>query len=101
MSKHTPGPWTVDEEILHEGKLHVAGRSATVEAGDKGICKLIRHSQSTHDPVSEANARLIAAAPDLLAACEAALGIVADCNEYDGFPEVFAQIRTAIAKATA
>jgi len=59
--KHTPGPWIV---MLSEDKPY-----AILPAGRHGtICQF---SDVYMD--QEANARLIAAAPDLLEACEEAL----------------------------
>jgi len=55
MSQHTPGPWTVGED---EGtsKAHEILRKGHVVAW---TC--------SHDPYEEGNARLIAAAPEMLA----------------------------------
>lgn len=52
MSKHTPGPWVAnDRTVSFEG----AGHRILAECG-----------QSTYVRTDQANARLIAAAPDLL-----------------------------------
>jgi hypothetical protein len=70
MSEHTPGPWIVD----YDGNI-CAGP-------DKHLLAYV-----VPDPTwgidAEANARLIAAAPDLLAACEIAM-ILLDRVDYDG-----------------
>lgn len=74
MSKHTPGPWKAfarDEnnysldDVMTEAKPH------------KRICNAYG---GTSDSTSEyaANARLIAAAPDLLDACKLALAYLED-----------------------
>lgn len=88
MSKHTPGPW----EAAHNGNYWeiVAGRefigdtcaSKHLDSGDNG----------------EANARLIAAAPDLLAA----LNIAVRQNSHDMqmTGEELRICAAAIAKAT-
>lgn len=62
-SKHTPGPWYFDPEHRpHHYGCNVGAETgeciATVAPGENGDSETI------------ANARLIAAAPDLLAACE-------------------------------
>ena len=66
MTEHTPGPWTVDDGI------NVVHRYTTPERGPgyevAGIAKVTYAAART-----EANAYLIAAAPDLLAALEAML----------------------------
>lgn len=62
--EHTPGPW----ETCQGRRKHREARFIT--AGfDRYVGKVYGHD----DQPVEANARLIAAAPDLLAACEAAL----------------------------
>ena len=83
MSKHTPGPWTYHmNENYARIYLRGSGRIYPALGGDslQGYC-------------GEANARLIAAAPDLLEACKVALGIIGFGAEHD-------QISAAIAKAT-
>ena len=54
MSKHTQGPWTIDED-------------GDVIAGDKLIC-VVTGADKDNDEERPANARLIAAAPKLLEA---------------------------------
>lgn len=84
--KHTPGPWCV------EG----VGIRALVRAGINGVIVAVRHRLSAQE--HEANARLIAAAPELL---EAAMAFIAP---FDGIEVVqdsdIAKARAAIAKAT-
>ena len=64
---HTPGPWTIQEQA--DGHLGIYQTHALVAT--------IRHK-----PEESANARLIAAAPDLLAALEACLPIVDAHRRY-------------------
>lgn len=71
-TKHTPGPW----HIIHEPTLstyHI--RVEDLDAAP--VASLFYSSGGSRPQLSreliDANARLIAAAPDLLAACEAAL----------------------------
>lgn len=94
---HTPGPWVVDATYLSEVQTadnlsiascwhkHADGAEITVT----GVlpCDLAE---------SAANARLIAAAPDLLEACRAGLYVA----EAEGANATAAIIRAAIAKAT-
>jgi hypothetical protein len=65
MSNHTPGPWT------HEGQGDITGiEDNGFGRGPVDVCSVyLRTVEGRH----EANARLIAAAPDLLEACKAAL----------------------------
>ena len=87
MSKHTPGPWTA---IIEKDGEHVV--DTYVVDVDEDV--VVRPSAK----LSEPDARLIAAAPDLLAALKLADTIL------DGFP-LYATghggktIRAAIAKA--
>lgn len=72
---HARGPWTcrVEKPFIPE-----AGGVVMIDApGWLGIAKVYLHC--TGGTEGEANARLIAAAPDLLAACEEA----AECLEDD------------------
>ena len=72
MSKHTPGPWTLDL-----GNIGVDMRNhVPVDSPDHGgIAQVVwvmedDASASKSTPACEANARLIASAPDLLAALQ-------------------------------
>jgi len=92
MSKHTPGPWTANEEFDDGESLGIAitaGRLGQVvrvfDVGQKGF----------------ANAALIAAAPDLLAVLREAFR--AFSHDDDGpvwADSTIAKARAAIAKAT-
>ena len=56
MSKHTPGPWRqVDRTVQYDGNRLGHGQRIIGECG-----------QSTSIEIDQANARLFAAAPDLL-----------------------------------
>jgi hypothetical protein len=61
MSSITPAPWTVVEDY---GEYQVDGERMSI-----AVC-------SVHNPRSEANAYLIAAAPDLLSAVEKCLEMI-------------------------
>jgi hypothetical protein len=90
-TQHTPGPWAVKHhEDTDTYSIIVAGRqwnSWTVAA--------LGHSKE-----DEANARLIAAAPDLLAVCQELEESVEYWSEYDVPLGIVDRIRAAIAKAT-
>jgi hypothetical protein len=88
---HTPGPWEHDESgglVPGSHEWHVYANSAPVGKRLPAICD------------SEANARLIAAAPELLAALQLIL------DDYDNGYDTVLQFkavdatRAAIAKAT-
>ena len=83
MSKHTPGPWRVVEDRVPSSLEVYAGKTAIAECWRRA------------DVETEiANARLIAAAPDLLKALEFVIRGVPDT--WEGVQ----QARAAIAKAT-
>lgn len=85
QKEHTPGPWRA---IRTGGALEVAGPVEGVL-----ICRLY---DSLDDESDRADAHLIAAAPDLLAACEQ----VADALEYDFAGSISVEhLRALIAKA--
>ena len=89
MSKHTPGPWEVEEDIRHEDEesQYTAGFDIFSSDGASVVgCEGI----SGGSEVERANANLIAAAPDLLNA------LIDFLDDPMGDPE---PCRKAIAKA--
>jgi len=86
-TKHTPGPWEVC--VNDAGQFDVCEEGA----GDM-ICDLAECPKN-----AEANVCLIAAAPELLAACKAIAALM-DGQGRANMPEVAGQARAAIAKAT-
>jgi len=96
MSAHTKGEWRVSPISWSETVILADGF-------DHGICCLdINHateeSQEADGKVMAANARLIAAAPDLLAALEYALEFLQDWEDLTGEPYA-RKARAAIAQA--
>lgn len=109
-SAHTPGPWRVDKV------LYPAGQDVSFEvlAGKRLVVQTIMREVIAEDAViaeDDANARLIAAAPDLLAAlrelvsrCDDTADVLRNHPEYDaaGFLRASAErYRAVIAKAEA
>ncbi len=87
MAKHTPGPWALDDESIY----------APDGEGWKQVAEIPNWRTNPGEvltPEDNANARLIAAAPDLLEALKAIL------NETGGMGGPFTTARAAIAKAT-
>jgi hypothetical protein len=79
---HTPGPWNVEHPYGEPG-VYVAGPNTGLIAK---LCAPDSHLFNADKPVSiDANARLIAAAPELLAALESALKLIATARQY--FPK--------------
>lgn len=65
-AKHTPGPWLVDDKSSNDVYRYVLAECDDIHPVARVTLDGIRH-----DSVAEANARLIAAAPELLAAIQA------------------------------
>jgi hypothetical protein len=86
MSKHTPGPWTAGIHGLTVDAVHPVRNDATGTTPVAFISGYFGEAQ-------EANARLIAAAPELLAALEAVM-THAEAENAD-----FSRAYAAIAKA--
>jgi len=93
--KHTPEPWTVDD-LRPDGNLEIVG-------GDDVLVAEVDPDGSEEEVL--ANAALIAAAPDLLAACEGMIDLcktllLKDCGFYSPDNNGYIQTaRWAIAKA--
>ena len=89
MSKHTKGPWKVGKprECIRDGNLMygIIGPETVTDYEDWGF--------------TEANARLIAAAPDLLEALKLADAMLSGANMNAKVVEK--KVRAAIAKAEA
>lgn len=95
MTTHTPGPWAMGDSDLPVSSLAVCGLPDGRRHGT-----IVRFAQPRPDGMSfdesYCNARLIAAAPDLLAALQA----VADYWAGGDVPEeIDAQMHAAIRKA--
>lgn len=96
MSEHTPGPWTVSDKNSYD--------DFNIRDGDKRVVAQAIHPWTVDNAADEvaANARLIAAAPDLLAALEAVVRDVERVAKNDViWPATLKQARAAIRKATA
>jgi hypothetical protein len=81
MKTHTPGPWRTT--------------GLNVRAGDALICYATNHWADDETPESErqANADLIASAPDLLSALERLAHPMADDEDLDYAREVIAKAK--------
>lgn len=102
--KHTPGPWAVTKED-HRLKVHPAGWQNTVicewkegrtGAGRDGT----RHHTGNYPPYAEGDARLIAAAPQLLAACQAFVAAWEKSGQLEKTDVALRMARQALAAAT-
>ena len=93
-AKHAPGPWEPESEATvakRMGTYIVDVYSDAAKVGDKLPAQAIGSTLA----VAMANARLIAAAPELLEACELLLHVC----EGEQEDEAFDGVRAVIAKA--
>lgn len=91
ITTYTPGPWTASEQFDDDESLGIA-----VSAGRQEIVRI-------HDIGREgfANAALIAAAPDMLAALHRAAGALASVSYSDpSIESAYSTVLAAIARAT-
>ena len=101
MSKHTPGPWTVDAPADRRAPLRVVAVKSPYEHATMPfeVCKIAGRSNVYTRP----NAHLIAAAPELLAALLAwsiHFGPLEDNSMlHEDCRKLFALARAAMAKA--
>lgn len=106
MSKHTPGPWGAER---YQGEINIVScNKRDAEEKDLGIVYVLArgiggmiHGENFDDRSEvEANALLIAAAPELLEALQAMVD-VCESPDFDGAPSDahMLQARAAIAKA--
>jgi len=86
--KHTPKPWNIEKgQFSSTWFIHHSGSE---------VCMIPSHTMS-----QEANAHLIAAAPELLQACEEAIqDLEATSNGHGDEKLTVAKLKTAIKKAT-
>lgn len=96
MSKHTPGPWVLSKEasVFHVGFNHGAGlcEVALVEAVETLEGRVMISPEQ-----AEANARLIAAAPELLKALEHIQAMAGNPDASEGCRLIIKRARQAVA----
>ena len=120
---HTPGPWRVaemphfddlaklrtlkgePEPAEHERFFRYNDGGFAISTENQNVAQVTFKARAKRgqaycapDPVGLANARLIAAAPDLLALCERALAFVDSMPDADNV-SLTSDLRAAIAKA--
>ena len=98
--KHTPGPWIIREGDFGESEF-VITTEARQELGIVSICEINVYFDGDIGAEQKANARLIAAAPELLAALnEIAAWGDGEAGPHMDEPGAACIARAAIAKAT-
>ena len=98
MSKHTPGPWTNDDGLVNgiESRTGRVEQTPSLDIFDAGDWP------SALQDEAQANAKLIAAAPDMLAALKLFISTYAATQTHPTIIQeaaVISAIRAAIAKA--
>ena len=95
-TKHTPGPWAVDGPVA-------SSMSPSRHILSKG-CGYPAHVFGGSEAEADANARLVAATPDLFEACRAALAYLQATNPLEhGNPalgKVWGLLESALKQAT-
>lgn len=96
-TKHTPGPWTIDDISAEGGGWESIVILSKIQRDDHNfhhVCSVDWGGSDDDEPAigeisgeDRANARLIAAAPELLEACEGLLQIVQDCMPSCRYPD--------------
>jgi hypothetical protein len=95
MSKRTPGPW-----VVYGNRIFPKGKSSNIATAS--IMNFELNHDGTQRPCKEmeANAKLIAAAPDLLAACKCAIEQIMNAGMEDFLDSyVIQELSEAIQKA--
>ena len=90
-TQHTPGPWFIEQRTDDNGATH-----CRITASDGHGWSGNRY-MSVSGCIDEHDARLIAAAPELL---EALQSVLDNCLDSEGLCAAHAKARAAIAKAT-
>lgn len=102
-TQHTPGPWHWDGSYARRDNSRII-KVVNGPASGNWVAAALDFNRDDRDDEVNANAHLIAAAPDLLASCQFALDWVNRIGEhapiqFGGEAEVAAQLRASIAKA--
>ena len=93
MDKHTPGPWSLSDETHRDGL-----RSKLIHGMPEGMLAIVRVEHQGRY-YGDANARLIAAAPDLLEMAKWAESAIAPFSKDPAEQSGIARLRAAIARA--
>lgn len=97
--KHTPGPWRVEFPTNPDAMSEIF--APTTDAYPWRVAYVMRDSNKHQQSIDDANARLIAVSPDLLAACVEAYEWIA--QYADALPvsavKLSVVLQAAIAKA--
>lgn len=105
MSKHTKGPWELQKPTFGEQHIYVHSENSVDGKGGSGrqhICVLPYEGKKgglAYHEMFNANAKLIAAAPDLFAVLQELAESAEYWSEYDVPLGIVDRIKNALAKA--
>jgi len=103
QNTHTPGPWTASGCAIVSNlaaNFHHDYQTQVATIGTRCACEDGTELVAMQRGEVDANARLIAASPDLLTACESALALLTNPNaDPSDADAVTAMLKTAITKA--
>ena len=100
MSKHTPGPWYVGTEFYDQGRHIYATQTVRDDEGEEWHPLIATTDDDERLIDWQANARLIAAAPELLEALIEYKRMYEEAQSAGGWQGVYETGNAAIAKAT-
>ena len=101
--KHSPAPWSYDYNPYRVTREPggIATELAAFEVFDAGCNKIFDTNEDTPCELQEANARLAASAPTLLASLVTCANLLADYDESEGEEgQAYREALAAIAEAT-
>lgn len=83
-AQHTPGPWNAEFRDTGFGCWNITAKDdVSGVASDRAILAVVNYTMTrTNDHAGDANARLIAASPDLLAALQKISANAAESPEW-------------------
>lgn len=95
-AQHTSGPWKAEDNSWEVSTVYSASGEVARCYIDSNVTE---DTQDRLEPIKEANARLISAAPDLLEALQGMVAWADDLQRQDPAGDLL-KARSAIAKAT-
>jgi len=100
---HTPGPWLAATHLDKRHHYHAVMAYKGGKDGEGGLVASVHFGFGSHfiDSEAQANARLIAAAPDLLAALKTALPLIEKAHKSAVNKAVYIPLQTAMENARA
>jgi hypothetical protein len=95
-AKHTPGPWRREQDIILAGEIGVA---EIFQIDEPSRPTDERPTRADCEAEEQANAHLVAAAPDLLKALRRAVGAMIGLEHLPSIEGALREARAAIARS--